>query len=352
MVQDDYIQQLPFSEVNLDDPFFDSLKYSYLGFDEWFSRKATGGESAYFAFDSHNNLIAMLYLKEESGLEEGVTPRMDFPRLKIGTFKVDFDHHTGIGKRLLAIALREFAKSGQNFLYVTMHVNENTSSLAKLLYKYGFSFWGSKDQETVLYKTRPCSDDDTFSRYPFVSRSLGNCWILSIRPEYHKKLFGDVHLTSESGQPKIDERCLNSIEKIYLSGSQSAADMVEGDKVIIYRTTDYEGPAHYRSVVTSVCTVVKVVNLNFFRDEEDFLKKVRGKTVFTLEELRCFWQTKRYPWLICLLFNFPLERYPNRKQLLDCGFIDDGRLVCERTSQDAMDGIMALGNADESFIVD
>ncbi|RGM93987.1 hypothetical protein DXB86_05550 [Collinsella sp. OM06-18AC] len=352
MVQDDYIQQLPFSEVNLDDPFFDSLKYSYLGFDEWFSRKATGGESAYFAFDSHNNLIAMLYLKEESGLEEGVTPRMDFPRLKIGTFKVDFDHHTGIGKRLLAIALREFAKSGQNFLYVTMHDNENTSSLAKLLYKYGFSFWGSKDQETVLYKTRPCSDDDTFSRYPFVSRSLGNCWILSIRPEYHKKLFGDVHLTSESGQPKIDERCLNSIEKIYLSGSQSAADMVEGDKVIIYRTTDYEGPAHYRSVVTSVCTVVKVVNLNFFRDEEDFLKKVRGKTVYTLEELRCFWQTKRYPWLICLLFNFPLERYPNRKQLLDCGFIDDGRLVCERTSQDAMDGIMALGNADESFIVD
>lgn len=203
-----------------------------------------------------------------------------------------------------------------------------------------------------MYRTRPRSDDDTFSRYPFVSRSLGNCWILSIRPEYHKKLFGDVHLTSESGQPKIDERCLNSIEKIYLSGSQSAADMVEGDKVIIYRTTDYEGPAHYRSVVTSVCTVVKVVNLNFFRDEEDFLKKVRDKTVFTLEELRCFWQTKRYPWLICLLFNFPLERYPNRKQLLDCGFIDDGRLVCERTSQDAMDGIMALGNVDESFIVD
>lgn len=352
MVQDDYIQQLPFSEVNLDDPFFDSLKYSYLGFDEWFSRKATGGESAYFAFDSHNNLIAMLYLKEESGLEGGVTPRMDFPRLKIGTFKVDFDHHTGIGKRLLAIALREFAKSGQDFVYVTMHDNENTSSLAKLLYKYGFSFWGSKDQETVLYKTRPCSDDDTFSRYPFVSRSLGNCWILSIRPEYHKKLFGDVHLTSESGQPKIDERCLNSIGKIYLSRSPNASKLAAGDKVIIYRTTDYEGPAYYRSVVTSVCTVVKVINLDFFRDEEDFLKKVRGKTVFTLEELRCFWQTKRYPWLICLLFNFPLERYPNRKQLLDCGFIDGGRLVCERISQDAMDGIMALGNADESFIVD
>lgn len=295
MVQDDYIQQLSFSEVNLDDPFFDSLKHSYLGFDEWFSRKALDGECAYFGFDPRNNLIAMLYLKEERGLEEGVTPRMDFPRLKIGTFKVDFDHHTGIGKRLLAIALREFARSGQDFVYVTMHENENTSSLAKLLKKYGFSFWGSKDQETVLYKTRPCSDDDTFSRYPFVSRSLGNCWILSILPEYHKDLFGDVHLTSEYGQPIIDESCLNSIEKIYLSGSQNAADMAVGDKVVIYRTSDGKGSAYYRSVVTSVCTVVKVVNLNSFRDETDFLKKVRGKTVFKLEKLRYFWKTKRYP---------------------------------------------------------
>lgn len=352
MVQDDYIQRLSFSAVNLGDPFFDSLRCSYIGFDEWFSRKAIGGESAYFAFDSRNNLIAMLYLKEESGLEEGVTPRMDFPRLKIGTFKVDFDHHTGIGKRLLAIALREFARSGQNFVYVTMHENENTSSLAKLLYKYGFSFWGSKDQETVLYKTRSCSDDDAFIRYPFVSRYVGNCWILSIRPEYHKKLFGDVHLTSESGQPIIDERCLNSIEKIYLSRSSNASKLTVGDKVLIYRTSDYKGPAYYRSVVTSVCTVVKVANLNSFRDEGYFLNKVRGKTVFTTEELRRFWQTKSYPWLICLLFNFPLKRYPNRKELLDCGFIDTGRLVCERISQDAMDGIMALGNADESFIVD
>lgn len=352
MVQDDYIQQLPFSEVNLDDPFFDSLKYSYLGFDEWFGRKALDGECAYFAFDSRNNLIAMLYLKEESGLEEGVTPRMDFPRLKIGTFKVDFDHHTGIGKRLLAIALREFARSGQEFVYVTMHENENTSSLAKLLYKYGFSNWGFKEQETVLFKTLPCSDDDAFSRYPFISRFLGNCWMLSILPEYHKRLFGDVYLTSESGQPIYDERCLNSIEKIYLSGSQNAADMVVGDKVVIYRTSDGKGAAYYRSVVTSVCTVVKVVNIKSFRDETDFLNEVCGKTVFTLGELRRFWQTKRYPWLICLLFNFPLDRYPNRKQLLDCGLIDDGRLVCERISQDAMDGIMALGNADESFIVD
>lgn len=352
MVQDDYIKPLLFSEVDLGEPFFDSLRSSYAGFDEWFTRKALGGERAFFAFDSSGILIAMLYLKVESGLEEGVTPRMDFPRLKIGTFKVDFDHHTGIGKRLLAIALREFARSGQDFVYVTMHENENTSSLAKLLYKYGFSFWGAKDQETVLYKTRPCSDDDTFSRYPFVRRSLGNCWILSIFPEYHKKLFGDVHLTSESGQPKIDERCLNEIGKIYLSCSPNASKLAAGDKVVIYRSTDHEGPAYYRSVVTSVCTVVKVINLDSFRDEVDFLKKVRGKTVFTLEKLRHFWKTKRYPWLICLLFNFPLERYPNRKQLLDCGFIDDRRLVCERISQDAMDGIMALGNADESFIVD
>lgn len=294
----------------------------------------------------------MLYLKEESGLEEGVTPRMDFPRLKIGTFKVDFDHHTGIGKRLLAIALRGFGKSGLDFVYVTMHENENTSPLADLLKQYGFRFWGFKGQEAVLIKSFPKASDDVFGRYPFVSRSLGSCWILSILPVYHKRLFGDVYLTSESGQPCLDERSLNSIEKIYLSGSRNALQMKMGDKVLIYRTSDISGRAYYRSVVTSVCTVVEVVDLASFRDESDFLGFVGGKTVFSSAELRSFWQTKKYPYLIHLLFNFPLNRYPNRKQLLDCGLIDAKRLVCESISQNAMDGIMTLGDADESFVID
>ena len=352
MVDDDYIRKIPFAEIDLGDSFFDSLRASYFGFNNWFMGKAANGEYGYFAFNCNDSLIAMLFLKEEEGPEEGVKPLMDFPRMKIGTFKVDFKHHTGLGKRLLAIALREFAKSHLGYVYVTMHENDRTSGLANLLNRYGFDYWGDKGSEIVLFKRAALLDADVFASYPFVSKENGNCWILSILPEYHKRLFGDVHLTSEFGQPVIDERCLNSIEKIYLSRAYNAHDLMPGDKVVIYRTSDIPGRAYYRSVVTSVCTVVKVIDINHYRNEDEFLKRVKGKTVFTLQELRDFWASKRFPWLICLLFNFPLERYPNRKMLLDSGLIDRGHLVCEPISGQRMDGILRLGNADEGFIID
>ena len=45
-------ERKPFSEINLDDPFFDSLKADYpgseasTGFVEWFHRKAAEGKKA------------------------------------------------------------------------------------------------------------------------------------------------------------------------------------------------------------------------------------------------------------------------------------------------------------------
>lgn len=34
------MELVKFKEVNLEDPFFDSLKADYKGFEEWFGRKA------------------------------------------------------------------------------------------------------------------------------------------------------------------------------------------------------------------------------------------------------------------------------------------------------------------------
>ena len=36
-----------FSKINLDDPFFDSLKSDYKEFPNWFSKKREKGESAF-----------------------------------------------------------------------------------------------------------------------------------------------------------------------------------------------------------------------------------------------------------------------------------------------------------------
>ncbi len=36
----------PFLEINLKDPFFDSLRANYEGFDDWFNKKALSGAKA------------------------------------------------------------------------------------------------------------------------------------------------------------------------------------------------------------------------------------------------------------------------------------------------------------------
>lgn len=82
-----------FKEVNLDDPFFDSLKADYKGFEEWFGRKSDN--DAYIQKKNDGSLQAFLYLKIEDEAITDVIP--NFPeakRLKVGTFKIDLNSAT------------------------------------------------------------------------------------------------------------------------------------------------------------------------------------------------------------------------------------------------------------------
>ena len=79
----------PFSQVDVKDEFFDSLRYDYENekFDDWFFRKAQKGEKALTLIEN-NKIHAFLYLKEENEsikLVERTLPAK--PRIKIGTFK-------------------------------------------------------------------------------------------------------------------------------------------------------------------------------------------------------------------------------------------------------------------------
>ena len=99
-----------FAEVNLDSPFFDTLREDYDGivFDNWFKKKARNKEKAY-VFENESGIIqGFLYLKDEEPNETGylqMTPvLLPKRRLKVGTFKID---STGfrLGERFLKIIL-------------------------------------------------------------------------------------------------------------------------------------------------------------------------------------------------------------------------------------------------------
>ena len=96
-----------FDQLNLDDPFFDSLKSMYRNFSTWFRNKAEEHASCDVVYDAEGNLKAMLYTKIEGKYED--YSRMEKPfapsfRLKIGTLKSEL-RGEGIGKRFLEMAV-------------------------------------------------------------------------------------------------------------------------------------------------------------------------------------------------------------------------------------------------------
>lgn len=351
----DTIKEVPFSDVNLSDPFFTSLRNSYSGFDDWFERKASLGEEMLISRDPQTyELIAMLYLKDEDSLDISSQPPLRGRRLKIGTFKVDFEHHTSLGKRLLATALRRFAEGDYDYVYITLFDAPNTAGLDALLRKYGFHDVATKGFEHVLAKARLDSrTGDPMAAYPFLRTNKGNDYLLAIYPEYHRRMFGDVELRSEFNIPIDDQTAINTIEKIYLTGAWNAEQLQPADHLVMYRTGDDKGPALYRSIVSAVCALVEKRNLSDFASEDEFVSYIGGRSVFEEDELDRFWRQRRYPWVLTMLFNFPLRCHPNRERLLHEGIIPDGeRIVCQPLDKRSFKRIIELGGINEGYVID
>ena len=109
-----------FSDINLQDSFFDSLRQDYPGFDSWYNKKVLHGERAYILYEE-NKLVCFLYLKEEIPIDNtNITPPLDTAKLwvKIGTFKV-VPHKTKLGERLIKRML-DFAISKNILIFISL----------------------------------------------------------------------------------------------------------------------------------------------------------------------------------------------------------------------------------------
>ena len=96
------INKVKVGQLDINDTFFDGLKNSYPGFENWFRSKEN--EDAYCYFEN-NKLLAMLMLKNEEIGEDysDISPTMKNNRkLKVSTFKVDIKKKK-IGERFIKI---------------------------------------------------------------------------------------------------------------------------------------------------------------------------------------------------------------------------------------------------------
>ncbi|MDW7798742.1 hypothetical protein SCQ32_04805 [Streptococcus canis] len=346
-MQNDVIQKIKIGTLDFSDPFFNSLRGDYPNFDSWISRKSD--EYAYVLINE-KRLLGFLYLKDELEVDESIFPYFDRRRrLKIGTFKID-SHGTVLGQRFLSIILRKMLNDGHDFTYVTLF--QKQAGLIKLFERFGFRQWGEKSNGELVYFKDLTNFDDIYEDFPRINLRIDSQkHLLGIWPKYHTDLFPDSKLKTERDHIVEDLSFTNTCEKVYLCNMRGVLNMYSGDIVVIYRTKDsYQ--AEFSSVATSICTVIETRNIYSFHSLKEFLTYCGKGSIFTQSELVDFWNNKRYPYIIKMLYNAPLQKRIIRKNLIEQVGLDRNDYFGYLTLTDSQFyKILEMGEINESFII-
>lgn len=341
-----------FNEINIKDPFFDSLIEDYPEFPKWFQRKGQCDADAYVQYKDDGTLQAFLYMKDESNepLNDVIPNRPACKRLKVGTFKIA-PHKTSLGERFVKKILDKGIVENYDEIYVTIFPKHE--GLVNLLTRYGFQKEGEKGEEIVLVKDLTSLSGNILKDYPLVDIKHNRKFLLAIYPKYHTRLFPNSILRNEDKYELIkDVNYTNSIHKIYLCFMPGTASLRKGDLLAIYRTNDYLGPAKYRSVVTSVCQVEDVRTKRDFANVADFISYTNKYSIFDNEELAKWFSTKKELVVIKMTYNIALTKRVTRQYLLDeVGISPSIYWGFFQLTDDQFNSIIAKGEINENIII-
>lgn len=341
-----------FREIDLSDPFFDSLKKDYSEFERWFAKKAD--DSAYVFYGAAGGIDGFLYLKiENEAIDEVDPPLPPARRVKVGTLKIN-PHGTRLGERFLKKIFDHAVTQRAAEIYVT--VFEKHDALVGLFRRYGFDQRASKTTsngtELVLVKTMGDVGGGVLGRYPLVTTAGNSIYLLSLYPEWHTRLLPDSILNNEDTSIVQDVSHTNSIHKVYLAAMHGVENLREGDVVLIYRTNDGAGPAHYRSVATSVCVIEEYRSIRSFGSRDEFMRYCSPYSVFSDRELSVFWDRKKYPSVIRFTYNFALPKRVTRgKMIEELGFDASSYWGFMPITIDQFKAVIVAGGLDEDLVV-
>lgn len=313
-----------FSSIDLSDPFFDSLKEDYSEFKKWFNKKASQQEKAFVMYDDTKQIQAFLYLKEEEGPIKDVTPEIPNERvLKVGTLKINA-HGTKLGERFIKKIFDYALEKDISTIYVTVFGKHKL--LIGLISKYGFIKSGEKTgdngEENVYIKSfNNLTGDDTMDYPKFKKKDCRDAWLLSIYPKYHSKMFPDSILNTEiSNSDDIiqDTSETNSIHKVYICKMYDAFRIKPGDIILIYRTKDNESnsPAHYTSVITTMCIVEEVKKKKDFQSLEDLKSYCTRYSIFNENDFSNYYQSDDFI-VLKMTYNFAFKQRLNKQHLIE-----------------------------------
>lgn len=307
-----------FGEIDLSDPFFDSLKVDYDQFDDWFLSKSE--QYAFVQYNERGKLTGFLYLKIEENSVLDVNPIIEAKRiLKVGTFKIDA-HGTKMGEQFIKVIMDYAFNENVDLCYVTIYEKDRTQSLIKLIERFGFKKYGIKgneeNHELVLVKNMGEMTGNICEDYPVINLDGGRKFMLSIYPKYHSIMLPNSILTTENKSIIKDISYTNSIHKIYVCSMSGVENLRYGDILVLYRTAESGKSAEYSAVATSICVVEDVKEQSDFFSFDEFYKYASQYSVFDRDDLM-YWYRKGGLKAIKFTYNVALNKRVVRHDLIE-----------------------------------
>ena len=305
-----------FSDINLQDPFFDSLKGDYPEFEsEWFPKCVAENRQALVFSDEYGlgAFLAMKYETEPITMVECELPAI--PRLKVSTLKLA-PRFRGqrLGEGALGLILWKWQASQLEEIYVTVFPNH--TDVATQLTRFGFNAVGHNMRgESVYLRSRKAIDfSDPYRSFPFISPHFRKGGYLIVEDNYHDTLFPYSELKN-TFQEQLAQDAANGVSKVYI-GQQWQTHYQVGEPVFIYRKSNGPGQRRYRSCLTSYCVITNIVAVKRNNMPQisfsDFIALAGNRTVFPQKDLMVQYQNDRNITLI---------------QMLYCGFFGAGNNV-------------------------
>ena len=352
-----------FSEININDPFFESLKNDYpedennIGFEKWFDKKGREGATA-LVFNDDTGIGAFVCLKDENEpliLKDWVLPAI--PRKKISTLLLA-ERYRGqrLGEGAIGLALWNWQKSRQQEIYITIF--EKQDLLIEILRKFGFEMVGyNKNGECVYLKSRTRLDyNDPYKSFPFINPEFQKAGYLVVNDVYHDTLFPYSEL-SRTLQEQVALSVANGLSKVYIGSPTNIPPYRIGEPILVYRRYTGAGSKGYKSCITSYCVVTNVVvakeNNNYKMSVEDLLQRISNKSVFDEKEIRTKYSNERTLVVIEMLYYgfFGAGNNVNWVWLENNGYWPDSYPTAARLNQEQFTAILREGNVDVSNVI-
>jgi len=338
--------------LDLNDPFFDSLKDNYPEFENnWFPKICQEGRKCFVNYQNGQIGALLIYnIEDNDGISDSLPPLPISRRLKLCTFKVS---HNGqkIGELFVKLAIQIALKNDISEIYLTLFSKDN-DRLIELITEFGFFSYGKKiNGESIYLKKLRGNQFDVAALCPLEFNKIFypsfydgpdvKKFIIPIQPEFHVRLFTDYPkrqsgLFEHNGDFYSEG---NSIKKAYITRTKSK-NIHPGDILLFYR-----------SVKDQAITTLGVVDEfhTGISDNETIIGLVAKRTVYSQEEL----EIKEKP-VSVILFKFHFH-FPNPidfKELIREKLIKAAPQSISKLENENYQRIKEIGGFDERFAFD